>query len=97
MKRTVWTMSLLIFVQWTMVTFAQAPQPTQAPPRVDMTTMVRPIDMHDSVWMAELTELENRDLIKSGKTTALVTSGGVEGNGPYMILDKHNIRARIVS
>src|SRR5690242_2782703 len=58
---------------------------------VDVMTMERPIDMHDSVWMADLTALEVRDLIKAGKTTALVFGGGVEENGPYMVLDKHNL------
>lgn len=61
---------------------------------VDPMTMPRPIDIHDSVWMADLTALEVRDLIKAGKTTALLMGGGVEENGPYMVLDKHNIVSR---
>ena len=52
--------------------------------------MPRPIDMHDSVWIENLTMLEVRDLIKSGKTTALVLTGGIEENGPYLTNGKHN-------
>ena len=59
-------------------------------PRVDVTNMPRPIDMHDSVWIEDLTMLEVRDLIKSGKTTALVLTGGIEENGPYLTNGKHN-------
>jgi len=34
--------------------------------------------------------LEVRDLIKSGKTTALILTGGIEENGPYLTNGKHN-------
>jgi creatinine amidohydrolase len=59
-------------------------------PRVDVTNMPRPIDMHDSVWIEDLTMLEVRDLIKGGATTALVLTGGIEENGPYLTTGKHN-------
>lgn len=51
---------------------------------------VRPIDMLDSVWIEELSWMEVRDLIKAGKTTALIGSGGLEQNGPYEPTGKHN-------
>jgi creatinine amidohydrolase/Fe(II)-dependent formamide hydrolase-like protein len=51
---------------------------------------VRPIDMLDSVWIEELSWMEVRDLIKDGKTTAFLGSGGVEKNGPYTATGKHN-------
>ena len=83
--------------------FAQSPaagaqQPDRRPgvasvntaPRVDVTNMPRPIDMHDSVWIEDLTMLEVRDLIKAGKTTALILTGGIEENGPYLTTGKHN-------
>jgi creatinine amidohydrolase len=67
---------------------------TQAPPprrqRVDMATMPRPIDMHDTVWIADMTLLEIRDSLKAGKTTALVLVGGMEDNGPYVTVSQHN-------
>jgi len=73
------------------------PQPTQprtasvnTGPRVDVATMPRPIDMHDSVWIEDLTMLEVRDLLKAGKTTAIILTGGIEENGPYLTTGKHN-------
>ena len=59
-------------------------------PRIDVREMPRPIEMHDSVWIENLTMLEVRDLIRSGKTTALVFTGGIEENGPYLTTGKHN-------
>ena len=59
-------------------------------PRVDVTNLPRPIDMHDSVWIEDLTMLEVRDLLKAGKTTALILTGGIEENGPYLTTGKHN-------
>jgi gluconolactonase len=59
-------------------------------PRIDVREMPRPIDMHDSVWIEDLTMMEVRDLIRAGKTTALVLTGGVEENGPYLTTGKHN-------
>jgi creatinine amidohydrolase/Fe(II)-dependent formamide hydrolase-like protein len=51
---------------------------------------VRPIDMLDSVWIEELSWMETRDLIKAGKTVAIIGSGGLEQNGPYEPNGKHN-------
>jgi len=59
-------------------------------PRVDVREMPRPIDMHDSIWIEDLTMLEVRDLIRAGATTALVLTGGIEENGPYLTTGKHN-------
>lgn len=59
-------------------------------PRVDVTNMPRPIDMPDTVWIEDLTMLEVRDQLKAGKTTALILTGGIEENGPYLTTGKHN-------
>jgi creatinine amidohydrolase len=59
-------------------------------PRVDVATMPRPIDMRDTLWIEDLTMMEVRDLIKAGKTTALILTGGIEENGPYLTTGKHN-------
>lgn len=67
---------------------ALAQQPTRQ--RVDMKTMARPIDMHDTVWIEDMTLLEIRDSLKAGKTTALVLVGGMEDNGPYVTVSQHN-------
>jgi creatinine amidohydrolase len=77
---------------------AQPPRPTASvnqQPRVDVLGMPRPIDMHDSIWIEDLTMLEVRDLIKSGKTTALILTGGIEENGPYLTTGKHNNVLRV--
>jgi creatinine amidohydrolase/Fe(II)-dependent formamide hydrolase-like protein len=50
----------------------------------------RPIDIRESVWIEELTWMEVRDLIKAGKNTVIVATGGVEQNGPYLATGKHN-------
>jgi creatinine amidohydrolase/Fe(II)-dependent formamide hydrolase-like protein len=52
--------------------------------------MARPIDARDSVFIEELTWLEVRDAIRAGKTTAIVATGGIEMNGPYLATGKHN-------
>ena len=51
----------------------------------------------DSVFLEDLTWTELRDLIKAGKTTAIIPVGGVEQSGPDMALGKHDVRARILS
>ena len=69
---------------------AQAlPQPGSPDPE---TRRVLPI--HDSVWLEELTWLEVRDLMRAGRTTVLISTGGVEQNGPNLVLGKHNIILR---
>ena len=50
----------------------------------------RPIEMGESLWTEELTWMEMRDLIKAGKTTIIIGTGGVEQNGPYVAGGKHN-------
>ena len=50
----------------------------------------RPIAALDSVWIEEMTWMEVRDAIRSGKTTVIVGTGGVEQNGPYVTNGKHN-------
>ncbi len=53
-------------------------------------TMVRPIEALNSVWLEELTWLEIRDAIAAGKTTVIIPTGGIEQNGPYVAMGKHN-------
>jgi len=49
----------------------------------------RPIPALETVWMDEMTWMEVRDAIASGKTTAIVATGGIEQNGPYAVNGKH--------
>ncbi|MSR60403.1 MAG: creatininase family protein [Planctomycetaceae bacterium] len=50
----------------------------------------RPIESVDSVFIEELTWMEVRDAMRSGKKSVLVATGGVEQNGPYLAAGKHN-------
>jgi len=50
----------------------------------------RPIAALDSVFLEELTWMEVRDAMQAGKTTVIVGTGGIEPNGPYVALGKHN-------
>lgn len=50
----------------------------------------RPIDAVNSAWLEELTWMEIRDAMAAGKTTVIVPTGGIEQNGPYVALGKHN-------
>ncbi len=62
----------------------------------DMNTFPRPIAMPDNVWIEELTMLEVRDLLASGTNTALILTGGIEENGPYLTTGKHNHVLRVM-
>ena len=50
----------------------------------------RPIEALNSVWIEELTWMEVRDALRAGKTTAIIPTGGIEQNGPYLATGKHN-------
>ncbi len=54
----------------------------------------RPIPARDSVFIEELTWMEVRDRIAGGATTAIVATGGIEQNGPYVVTGKHNLVLR---
>lgn len=56
--------------------------------------MPRPIAGIDTVFIEEMTWLDVRDAIAEGKTTAIVATGGVEQNGPYVASGKHNFVLR---
>jgi creatinine amidohydrolase/Fe(II)-dependent formamide hydrolase-like protein len=56
--------------------------------------MPRPIAALDSVFLEELTWLEVRDAMRAGNNTVIIATGGIEQNGPYLALGKHNIILR---
>ena len=62
----------------------------------DVANMPRPIAALDNVWIEELTMLEVRDALAEGKTTALILTGGIEENGPYLTTGKHNHVLRVM-
>ncbi len=56
--------------------------------------MARPVDALNSVWIEELTWIEIRDALAAGKKTIIIPTGGVEQNGPYVAMGKHNVILR---
>jgi creatinine amidohydrolase len=53
-----------------------------------------PIAAHPTLFIEEMTWMEVRDALKAGKDTAIVATGGVEQNGPYLSTGKHNVVLR---
>jgi len=53
-----------------------------------------PLEPSDSLWIEELTYMEVRDRIAGGHTTAIIPTGGIEENGPYLATGKHNVILR---
>jgi creatinine amidohydrolase/Fe(II)-dependent formamide hydrolase-like protein len=53
-----------------------------------------PLEASDSLWIEELTYMEVRDRIADGYTTAIIATGGIEENGPYLATGKHNVILR---
>ena len=51
---------------------------------------VNPIPAANTVWMEEMTWMDVRDALKAGKTTAIIATGGMEPNGPWLVTGKHN-------
>ncbi|MGQ0767235.1 MAG: creatininase family protein [Gemmatimonadota bacterium] len=49
-----------------------------------------PLPAPNTVWIEEMTWMDVRDAIKSGKTTVIIPTGGVEPNGPWLATGKHN-------
>jgi len=51
---------------------------------------VNPLPAPNTVWMEEMTWMDIRDALKAGKTTAIIATGGMEPNGPWLVSGKHN-------
>jgi creatinine amidohydrolase len=49
-----------------------------------------PLPAPNTVWLEEMTWMDVRDAIANGKTTVLITTGGMEPNGPWLVTGKHN-------
>lgn len=50
--------------------------------------------LSEEVHLEALTWVEVRELVAQGKTVALVPTGGLEQNGPHVVLGKHNYIVR---
>lgn len=49
-----------------------------------------PLPAPNTVWIEEMTWMDVRDALAAGKTTAIITTGGIEPNGPWLVTGKHN-------
>ena len=49
-----------------------------------------PLPAVDTVWLEDMTWMDVRDALAAGKTTAIVPTGGIEPNGPWLVTGKHN-------
>ncbi|MGH9844458.1 MAG: creatininase family protein [Blastocatellia bacterium] len=88
--------SFLLFAILTATAQAQPQSPPGASPGAatpDPNTP-RTIEALDTVFLEEMTWLEVRDAMRAGKTTVIVSTGGIEQNGPYLALGKHNVILR---
>ena len=54
-----------------------------------------PLQPPDTVWLEEMTWMDVRDAVKAGKTTIIIPTGGIEPNGPWLALGKHNYILRV--
>ena len=49
-----------------------------------------PLPPATTVWLEEMTWMDVRDAIKAGKTNIIISTGGIEPNGPWLVTGKHN-------
>jgi len=49
-----------------------------------------PLPTANTVWIEEMTWMDVRDALAAGKTTAIIATGGIEPNGPWLVTGKHN-------
>ncbi|MDP2054599.1 MAG: creatininase family protein [Acidobacteriota bacterium] len=49
-----------------------------------------PLPAPNTVWIEEMTWMDVRDALKAGTTTAIIATGGMEPNGPWLVTGKHN-------
>lgn len=49
-----------------------------------------PLPAPNTVWLEQMTWMDVRDAMRGGKTTVIIPTGGIEPNGPWLALGKHN-------
>jgi creatinine amidohydrolase len=49
-----------------------------------------PLPPPSTIWIEEMTWMDVRDALAAGKTTAIIATGGMEPNGPWLVTGKHN-------
>ena len=50
-----------------------------------------PIAAAGGVFIADMTWMEVRDAMRSGTDTVIISTGGIEQNGPYLVANKHGV------
>ena len=102
MTKTVVVAAALTFM--TALSFAQAPAGGQQRPpdpqsrgggdcrdsAYNCADAPNPLPAPNTAWLEEMTWMDVRDAIKAGKTTAIIPTGGMEPNGPWLVTGKHN-------
>ena len=48
-----------------------------------------PLTPPDTVWLGEMTWMDVRDAMAAGKKTMIISTAGIEPNGPWLALGKH--------
>ncbi len=80
-----------LFAMMLSLNYALSQIPSAATPDPNTPQM---LDTYNTLFIEEMTWLEVRDALKAGKTTAIIATGGVEQNGPYLATGKHNFVLR---
>lgn len=76
------------------------PSPTTTPPLDLHNPNPLPINAAEtprSLLLEQLTWMEVRDYIKSGYTRVIIATGGIEQNGPFVALNKHDLITKRLS
>ncbi len=96
-KKRLFVVALAMLAGWSTLVAAQGRRTLTPEERAERErrfqaelVMPRPVDALDSIWIEELTWIEIRDAIAAGKTSVIVPTGGIEQNGPYVAMGKHN-------
>jgi creatinine amidohydrolase/Fe(II)-dependent formamide hydrolase-like protein len=99
------TTRLLVFIAVVLFASGVAAQPPAGRPAPDPRSMgggncasnpynckdtPNPLPRADTVWIEEMTWMDVRDALAAGKTTAIISTGGMEPNGPWLVTGKHN-------
>jgi creatinine amidohydrolase len=58
---------------------------------------INPLPSESSVFLEDLTWIDVRDRIRGGTRTVIIPTGGIEQNGPFVALNKHDLIVREVS
>ena len=58
---------------------------------------LNPISLSDTLELEKMTWMEVRDRIRSGYSRVIIPTGGIEQNGPFVALNKHDLIVKEVS